>query len=114
VTTVQPDHDDYDADDAWPWITDPSSQTYPAHPVTDGDSAWILAQAVTELAVIRCPALGIMDALADLHASVSLLRQGRLFLADVVADARAQDRTWSQIATQLQISPATAQRRYRA
>ena len=101
-----------DTHDAWPWIGDPSIQTYPAHPLTDADSAWVLAQAVTELAIIRCPALGVSDALADLHASVSVLRQGRAFLPQVVADARTQDRSWSEIAAQLQISPASARRRY--
>jgi hypothetical protein len=74
---------DYDTD-AWPWVMDPSIQTYPRHPLVDSDSAWVLAQAVTELAGIRCPALGVIDALADLHASVSLLRQGRAFLPQVV------------------------------
>lgn len=101
-----------DTDDAWPWVRDPSIQTYPADPLIDTDSAWVLAQAVTELAVIRCPALGVADALADLHASVSMLRQGRAFLPQVVADARAQGRSWSEIAAQLQISPVSARRRY--
>lgn len=96
----------------WPWIRDPAIQTYPVYPLIDADSAWVLAQAVTELAVIRCPVLGMADALADLHASVSMLRQGRAFLPQVVADARAQDRSWSEIAAQLQTSPATARRRY--
>ena len=62
----------------------------------------------------RIVRFGIMDALADLHASVSLLRQGRCFLPHVVADARVQQRSWSEIAFQLQISPADAQRRYGA
>lgn len=101
-----------DTHDAWPWISDPSIQTYPAHPLTDANSAWVLAQAVTELAIIRCPALGMSDALADLHASVSVLRQGRAFLSQVVADARSQGRSWSEIAAQLQVSPASARRRY--
>lgn len=105
---------DYDTEVEWPWVTDPSIQPYPAHPVIDSDSAWVLAQAVTQLAIIRCPVLGLMDSLADLHASVSLLRQGQVFLPQVVADARAQDRTWLEIAAQLHVSPATAQRRYRA
>ena len=104
-------HDDDDTD-PWPWQLHPSIQTYPARPLLDQHSAWALAQAVTQLAVIRCPTLGVLDALADLHASVSLLRQGRAFLPRVVADARAQDRSWAEIATQLQISPAAAQRRY--
>src|SRR5579862_3989504 len=100
--------------DAWPWQLDPSIQNYPARPVLDEHSAWALAQAVTQLAVIRCPTLGVLDALADLHASVSLLRQGRAFLPGVVADARTQDRTWAEIAAQLQISPPAAQRRFGA
>jgi len=104
--------DHNDGTDSWPWRLDPSIQSYPPQPLLDADSAWVLAQAVTELAVIRCPALGLLDALADLHASVSLLRQGRAFLPHVVADARAQDRSWAEIAAQLQISPAAAQRRY--
>ncbi|GEM_PF-2758855 len=110
VRTVGPQ--ERGSDETWPWISDPSIQTYPAHPVIDGDSAWIPAKAVMELASIRCPVHGMADALADLHASVSLLRQGRAFLPQVVADARAQDRSWQEIAAQLQVSPATARRRY--
>jgi hypothetical protein len=98
--------------DAWPWVPDPSLQAYPAHPLVDSDSAWVLAQAVTELAVIRCPALGMADALADLHASVSLLRQGQAFLPAAVADARSQDRSWCEIAAQLGIAPSAARRRF--
>ncbi len=110
---IEPIDDSYAPDDDWPWIIDPSIQTYPPHPLLDSDSAWILAKAVAELAAIRCPALGLADALADLHASMSLLRQGHAFLPDVVADARTQDRTWTEIAAQLGTSPAAAQRRYR-
>jgi hypothetical protein len=109
---VQPDCGHHS--DAWPWIVDPSLQTYPAHPLVDSDSAWVVARAVAELAIIRCPQLGLGDALADLHASVSLLGQGRAFLAQVVADARAQDRSWEEIAAQLQIAPTAARRRYGA
>lgn len=110
---IDPSDHSYETDcDTWPWISHPSLQTYPAHPLLDSDSAWILAQAVAHLAAIRCPALGLADAMADLHASMSLLRQGHAFLPDVVADARTQDRTWSEIAAQLGTSPAAAQRRY--
>jgi len=108
---VEPDHTDDHADD-WPWLVGAHTRTYPDHPQIDSDSAWILAQAVAELAGLRCPSLGLADSLADLHASVSLLRQGRAFLPAVVADARAQDRSWSLIAAQLQVSPASARRRY--
>ncbi|MGH9303718.1 MAG: hypothetical protein ACRDZ5_04795 [Acidimicrobiales bacterium] len=98
--------------DAWPWILDPSVQTYRRRPLVDGDSAWVLARSVSEPASIRCPALGMADALADLHATVSLLRQRSAFLPDVVADARLQDRSWAEIAAQLETSPARAQRQY--
>ena len=103
-----------DGRDDWPWVLDPALQSYPPRPLIDADSAWILAQAAAELAVIRSPAFGLGDALADLHASVSLLRQGQTFLPHVVADARQQGRTWADIATQLEITPAAAQRRYLA
>ncbi|MHB8341188.1 MAG: hypothetical protein ACYDB7_08440 [Mycobacteriales bacterium] len=109
--SIDPFEHDHDAD-AWPWALDPSLQSYSAQPLIDAHSAWVLAQAVSELAVIRCPAFGVADALADLHASVSLLRQGRTFLPGVVSDARAQDRSWAEIAAQLQVSPAAAQRHY--
>ena len=108
------DHEHGHDADAWPWVLDPSLQCYPPHPLLDADSAWVFAQATAELALIRCPALGVADALADLHASVSLLRQGRSFLCQVVADAREQDRSWNEIAAQLQLTPAAAQRRYRS
>jgi hypothetical protein len=101
-----------DATEAWPWVLDPSLQAYPDHPLLDSDSAWILAQAVTELAVIRCPALGMADSLADLHASMSLIRQGQAFLTATVADARCQGRCWPEIAAQLEVRSATARRRY--
>jgi hypothetical protein len=96
----------------WPWALNRASQAYPSQPLIDPDSAWILAHAVMDLAVIRCPTHGLADSLADLHASVSLLRQGHAFLPAVVADARNQDRSWDEIAAQLGVTPATARRRY--
>jgi hypothetical protein len=57
MTMNQPEHD-HDPQD-WPWLLDASLQSYPERPLVDADSAWVLAQAVTELAVIRCPALGV-------------------------------------------------------
>lgn len=73
---------------AEPWVPDPSIHTYPPHRLAHGDSAWVLAQAVTELAVIRSPALGVTQTLAELHAVVGLLDQGRAFLPEVIADAK--------------------------
>lgn len=97
----------------WPWILEPSLQSYKDHPQLDSDSAWVFAKAVAELAVIRCPSLGMGDSLAELHASVSLLHQGLRFLPAVVADARAQDRSWTKIAGQLDLTPTTLRRIYR-
>jgi hypothetical protein len=97
---------------AWPWALDPSVATYRAHPLVDADSAWVLVLALSELSSLRCPALGMTDALAELHAALSLLRQGRVFIPDIVADARLQDRSWAEIAAQLEIAPAAARRRY--
>ncbi len=110
--SIAPSDDTYDVH-AWPWALDPSVKTYRAHPLVDRDSAWVLALAVSDLAAIRCPVLGMTDALADLHATVSLLRQGRAFIPDIVADARLQDRSWAEIAAQLEISPAVARRRHK-
>lgn len=107
-------HHDHHVAEAWPWILDPSVECYPARPLVDADSAWVLAKAVSDLSCIRCPVLGMTDALAELHATVSLLRQGRAFVPQVVADARAQDRSWIEIATQLEVAPGVAQRRYRS
>ena len=98
--------------ETWPWELGPALQTYPSHPHLDADSAWVLAKAVSELADIRCPAFGISDFLADLHATVSLLRQGQEFLPATIADARSQDRSWTEIAAQLGTTTATARRRY--
>ncbi|MGH9088934.1 MAG: hypothetical protein ACRDYZ_12630 [Acidimicrobiales bacterium] len=103
ATSFAPNDHDHNVD-AWPWVLDPSLQTYRARPLIDADAALVLAQGVSELASTRCPALGIAGPLADLHATVSLLRQGRAFIPDVLADARLQDRSWTEIAAQLEVS----------
>jgi len=111
ATFVEPlDHHD----DAWPWILESSLRCNLARPLVGADSAWVLvALAVSDLAAIRCAVLDMTDAQADLHATVSLLRQGRAFVPDV-AGPRAQERSWTEIATQLEVAPAVAQPRYRS
>jgi hypothetical protein len=47
------------------------------------------------------------------HAMVSLLAELQISLRATIAAARDQDHTWHDIARQLQITPATARRRYR-
>ncbi len=91
---------------------DPWTTTHPDRPVTDDVSAAILDAAVTLLTLLRSP-LSLGDALAELHAMVSLLAELQIALPATVAAARDQDHTWHDIAHQLQITPASARRRYR-
>jgi len=106
--------DHHDNADAWPWTLESSLRCYPARSLVGAASAWVLALAVSDLAAIRCAVLDMTDAQADLHATVSLLRQGRAFVPDVVAGPRSLVDSWTEIATQLEIAPAVAQRRYRS
>jgi hypothetical protein len=85
---------------------DPQSTTHPAHPVTDEVSAAILGDAVVQLTILRSP-LSSGDALAELHATLSLLAELNASLPATVAAARDQDHTWHDIARQLEVTPAT-------
>lgn len=97
---------------AGPWaFRDPWTTTHPGRPVTDDVSAAILNDAVTLLTLLRSP-LSLGDALAELHAMVSLLAELQSALPASVAAARDQGHTWRDIAHQLQITPASARRRY--
>ena len=97
-----------------PWdFTDPWTKTHPDRVVIDEQSAVVLAEAVENLTMLRSP-LMLGDALAALHALVSLEAQVHAELADVVADALDQERSFEEIAGQLSISPAAARRRYAA
>jgi hypothetical protein len=86
--------------------------THPDHPLVDDQSAVVLEDATVELTLLRSP-MALGDGLADLHAMVSLLAQIHTWLPVVVAGARDQDHSWAEIAGQLQVTPATAKRRYR-
>ena len=94
-------------------FTDPWTKTHPDHPVIDEETAVIVNDAARDLAILRSP-LASTDALAVLHALVSLQAQIQAQLADVVADALDQEHSFEEIAGQLAINPATARRRYAA
>lgn len=95
-----------------PWaFRDPWTTTHPDRPVTDDVSAAILDEAIRLLTLFRSP-LSLGDALAELHAMVSLLAELQNTVSATVATARDQDHTWQDIARQLQITPAAARRRY--
>lgn len=97
-----------------PWaLGDSWTITRPDRPLVDDQSAAVLNGAVAELVVLRSP-MSIGDALADLHAMASLLGQLHASMPMSVADAWDQDHTWVEISRQLQITPATARRQYRA
>lgn len=95
-----------------PWVLrDPWTATHPDHPEMDDVSATILDHAVVQLTHLRSP-LMLGDALAELHAMVSLLAELHTSLPRTVAATRDQDHTWHDIASQLQITPASARRRH--
>lgn len=97
-----------------PWaFTDPRTITHPGHALIDDYSAAVLDEATVELTLLRSP-MQLGDCLADLHALVSLLAQIHAWLPGVVAAARDQGHSWSDIAGQLGVTPATARRRYQA
>ena len=97
-----------------PWqFSDPWTKTPPDHPVLDEETAVIVNDAAHALAILRS-SLASSDALAVLHALVSLQAQIQAKLADVVADTLDQEHSFEEIAGQLAISPAAARRRYAA
>lgn len=95
-----------------PWaFRDPRTTTHPDHPVMDDTSAAVLDDAVLRLTLLRSP-LSFGDALAALHAKVSLLAELHASMPAAITAARDQDHTWQDIAHQLQTTPATARRRH--
>jgi hypothetical protein len=81
-------------------------------PRTAADSAAVLAEAVDALAAPRTP-YWLGDTAVGLHALASLIAQAQQMIPAVVSQARDQGRTWAQIGQLLNLSPATAARRYR-
>jgi hypothetical protein len=80
-------------------------------PRSDADSA-VLAEAVETLAKLRTP-YWLGDSAVTLHALASLIAQAHAMIPNAVHAARDQDRTWAEIGQLLNLSPATAARRYR-
>lgn len=83
----------------------------PLGPVVDEYTAALIEEAAVTLTMLRTP-MYLGDGLAGLHAVVSLLAQLRAWVPGVVAVARQQSHPWSEIAGQLEVTPATARRRY--
>jgi len=81
-------------------------------PRVDADSAAVLAQAVDSLAALRTP-YWLGDSAAGLHALASLIAQAQQMIPAAVSQARDQEHTWAEIGQLLNLSPATAARRYR-
>lgn len=81
-------------------------------PRVDTDSATILNDAIETLARLRTP-YWLGDSGVRLHALASLTAQAQRLLPEAIDDARDQDLTWTEIAQLLNISVASAQRRYR-
>jgi hypothetical protein len=85
--------------------------THADHPVVNDETAVVLEEATVELTMVRSP-MALGDGLADLHAMVSILGQLHQWLPIVVTGARNQGHSWAEIASQLQVTPAAARRRY--
>lgn len=83
----------------------------PRRAVIDDYSAAVLDEATLTLTLLRAP-MHVGDALAELHATISLLAQIHERLPTIVAAARDQTHRWSDIAAQLGITTAEARRRY--
>jgi hypothetical protein len=81
-------------------------------PRTDAGSAAVLAQAVEALAALRTP-YWLGDTAVGLHALASLIAQTQQMLPAAVSQARDQGCTWAEAGQLLNLSPATAARRYR-
>ena len=81
-------------------------------PRTDTDSAAVLAEAVDTLAALRTP-YWLGDNAVALHTLASLLAEAQHALPAAVQAARDQGHTWGEIGQLLNLSPATAARRYR-
>ncbi|MGH3402440.1 MAG: hypothetical protein ACRDRJ_08015 [Streptosporangiaceae bacterium] len=81
-------------------------------PRTDADSVAVLAEAADTLAALRTP-YWLGDTAVGLHALASLIAQAQQMIPGAVHEARDQGHTWAEIGQLLNLSPATAARRYR-
>lgn len=81
-----------------------------AHPYLGEETLALVEDAVASLVCLR--GSGVGDAGAALSALASLIAEAQARLPDAVADARDGDYTWSEIATRLAVTAATARRRY--
>jgi hypothetical protein len=81
-------------------------------PRVDADSATVAAQAAEALAALRTP-YWLGDTAVGLHALASLIAQAQQMIPDAIHEARDQGHTWAEIGQLLNLSPATAARRYR-
>jgi hypothetical protein len=81
-------------------------------PRADADSATVLAQAVDALAALRTP-YWLGDSAVGLHALASLIAQAQQMIPTAVSQARDQEHIRAEIGQLLNLSPATAARRYR-
>ena len=82
----------------------------PAHPLVNDETDNVLSDAVVHLLTLRGLEWG--DQLAELHALISLAIQLRLRLPDAIVAAIDHSYTWSDVAEQLDITPASARRRH--
>jgi site-specific recombinase XerD len=81
-------------------------------PAAGPDSLQVLDEAVDQLARLRTP-YWLGDSAVRLHALASLIAQAQQLLPQAVHDARDQELTWTQIGELLNVTAATAARRYR-
>jgi hypothetical protein len=81
-------------------------------PATGPDSHQVLDEAIDQLARLRT-ACWLGDSAVRLHALASLIAQAHQLLPQAVHDARDQELTRAQIGELLNITAATAARRYR-
>ena len=79
----------------------------PPAPAVGDDTKAVLEEAVHTLTMLRSPMLE-GDALAAIHATVSLIAQAQATLPNLIADARDQDHTWADIALQFGVTPTAA------
>jgi hypothetical protein len=82
----------------------------PAHPLVNDETDDVLSDAVVGLLNLRGLEWG--DTLAELHALTSLAIQLRLRLPDAIVETIDQGYTWSDVAEQLDVTPASARRRH--